>query len=110
MALASSVNAAAMRSPTAPPYGSGALGWLPQPAGWAQWTVEAESGDPSSMLTLYRRALATRRAEPGLGDGPMAWLDAPADVLAFTRGDGRFACVVDPVDRLDTVSPGSPGR
>ncbi|MFC5007908.1 glycoside hydrolase family 13 protein [Dactylosporangium cerinum] len=88
-------------SGTAPPYGFGGDGWLPQPADWAQWAVEAESADPSSMLNLYRRALALRHAEPGLGDGPMAWLDAPADVLAFTR-DGGFACVVNlsgaPVD------------
>jgi alpha-glucosidase len=88
-------------SGTSAPYGFGGDGWLPQPADWAQWTVEAESADPSSMLNLYRRALALRHTEPGLGDGPMAWIDAPADVLAFTR-DGGFACVVNlsgaPVD------------
>ena len=44
---------------------------------------------PRSMLALYRDALAVRRAEPGLGDGPMTWLDAPDDVLAFRRGDAR---------------------
>ena len=32
---------------------------------------------PSSMLNLYRAALRIRRAEPGLGDGPMTWL--PSD-------------------------------
>jgi alpha-glucosidase len=88
-------------SGTAPPYGAAAPGWLPQPAGWAQWTVQAQRDDPSSMLNLYRRALALRRVEPGLGDGPMAWLDAPGNVLAFRRG-GDFACVVNlsggPVD------------
>ena len=46
------------------------------------------------MLALYRRALHARRAEPGLGDGPMTWLAAPAGVLAFDRGGG-FACVVN---------------
>ncbi len=86
-------------SGSAPPFGfspDGATGqpWLPQPAGWTAYTVAAESADPDSMLSLYRRALACRRAVPGLGDGPMTWLPAQPDVLAFQRGPG-FACVVN---------------
>ena len=38
--------------------------WLPQPAGWAALTVEAQRADPASMLTLYRSALRIRRREP----------------------------------------------
>ncbi|MEV8215307.1 glycoside hydrolase family 13 protein [Leifsonia sp. NPDC077715] len=76
---------------TEPPFGfspDGAAGspWLPQPADWAALTVQAQQSDPSSMLWLYRQALRIRRAEPGLGDGPLAWLDAPEGVLAFGRG------------------------
>jgi alpha-glucosidase len=83
----------------APPFGfspAGAAGepWLPQPAAWRGFTAEAEAGDPSSMLELYRKALAIRHAEAGLGDGPMTWLDAPDGVLSFTR-PGGFACVVN---------------
>ena len=85
--------------------------WLPQPAGWAELTAEAQAGDPTSTLSLYRSALHIRRAEDGLGDGPFRWLapdgpdragdDGDGEVLAFARGD-RFACVVNlsarPVD------------
>ena len=78
-----------------PPFGFSPPGaaepWLPQPKEWRDLTVEAETGDPGSMLELYRRALAIRRAEPALGDGPMTWRPAPAGVLAFDRsspGDG----------------------
>ncbi|MGX6601579.1 glycoside hydrolase family 13 protein [Micromonosporaceae bacterium Da 78-11] len=75
--------------------------WLPQPADWAALTVAAQTGDPASMLSLYRSALAIRRAEPGLGDGTMTWLDSPAEVLAFAR-PGGFVCLVnlaeEPVD------------
>ena len=42
------------------------------------------------MLELYRTALRLRRAEPGLGDGPMTWLPAPGGVLAFARGQRRL--------------------
>ncbi|GAA1713825.1 glycoside hydrolase family 13 protein [Isoptericola hypogeus] len=67
----------------------GAPPWLPQPAGWGDLSVEAQDGDPGSMLALYRRMLAVRRAEPALhGDG-LAWVDLPGagdDVLAFVRG------------------------
>ena len=72
--------------------------WLPQPPAWAGLSVAAEDGVPDSMLTLYRRALRLRRAEPGLGDGPMSWLEADPRVLAFARGgagDPGFACVVN---------------
>jgi alpha-glucosidase len=83
----------------APPYGFSPPGttaeaFLPQPDDWAGLTVEAQDRDPDSTLALYRAGLRLRRGEAGLGDGPMAWLDAPDGVLAFTRGD-RFACVVN---------------
>ena len=71
--------------------------WLPvQPAAWATHTVEAQAGDPDSMLELYRRALILRRAEPGFRNErePLRWLDSSDDVLAFRRGD-EVACVVN---------------
>lgn len=91
-------------SGTVPPFGFGPPGaaapWLPQPRAWSGLSVEHQSSDPRSMLHLYRDVLARRRSEAALGDGTLAWLDAPDDVLAFTRGD--VACVVnlgtEPVD------------
>jgi alpha-glucosidase len=80
-----------------PPYGfgSGAGTWLPQPADWAPLTVAAESGDPESMLELYRAALALRRRIPALGDGPLAWRqESGGDVVAFDRG-AEFGCIVN---------------
>jgi alpha-glucosidase len=98
--------------------GSGPAPWLPQPGNWADLTVAQQSGDPTSMLHLYRDVLARRRTEPSLGDGPMSWLDAPPDVLAFARGD--LTCVVnlgvEPVelpphsDLLLTSGPLTDGR
>ncbi|AXQ54316.1 glycoside hydrolase family 13 protein [Streptomyces koyangensis] len=68
--------------------------WLPQPPGWAAHAADLQDGDPASMLTLYRTALALRRATPGLGDGPLEWLESPAEVLAFRR-PGGVLCLVN---------------
>ncbi|WP_328880054.1 glycoside hydrolase family 13 protein [Streptomyces sp. NBC_00299] len=81
------------------PYGfspDGATGepWLPQPVDWAPHTVAAQSGDPDSMLELYRTALRLRREHPALGDGTMTWLETSEGVLAFSREPG-FVCVVN---------------
>ncbi|MFF3854395.1 glycoside hydrolase family 13 protein [Micromonospora sp. NPDC002575] len=86
-------------SADAPPFGFSPddavrAPWLPQPAEWKDRTVRAQTGDPCSMLELYRAAIGIRRAEPGLGDGTMRWLAAPDGVLAFARGAG-FACLVN---------------
>jgi alpha-glucosidase len=82
-----------------PPFGfsgdGAAAPWLPQPASWADRTMRTQAARPDSMLTLYREALRLRRAQPELGDGPMSWLPAEPGVLAFTRGAGGFACVVN---------------
>ncbi|MEU9440844.1 glycoside hydrolase family 13 protein [Streptomyces sp. NPDC048304] len=76
------------------PEGSPAAPWLPQPDDWAPLTAEAQTGDDTSMLELYRTALRRRREHPALGDGTLTWLDTPADVLAFRRDPG-FLCVVN---------------
>ena len=80
-----------------PPYGFSENGaarpWLDQPEDWAPLTVEAESKDASSMLSLYRAGLRLRKQAPW-GTGAFAWLPSGDDVVAFARGD-RFACLVN---------------
>ncbi len=68
--------------------------WLPQSSWWGSYSVEAQEKDSESTLNLYRSALAIRQKEDGLGDGPMKWIDAGSNVLAFTR-PGNFACFVN---------------
>jgi alpha-glucosidase len=72
-----------------PPFGFAGTGirtWLPQPAGWAQLTVESETADPDSMLSLYRHALRARHAEPAFTTDAFTWLPAPPGVLCYRRG------------------------
>ncbi|CAM5247061.1 alpha-glucosidase [Streptomyces spiroverticillatus] len=75
-------------------FGSTAEPWLPQPEGWPAYAVDRQDVDPGSMLALYREALRIRRSVPGFGDGPMEWLDAPGDVLFFSRTEG-LCCLVN---------------
>jgi len=78
------------------PDGTSVESWLPEPDWWGRYAVDAQADDPTSMLSLYRAALATRRCEPGLRGDAFAWLEisaADGDVLAFTRAD--IACVVN---------------
>jgi alpha-glucosidase len=78
-------------SGAAPPFGFGPEGttpWLPQPDRWRDRTVEAETGDPSSFLELYRTALRLRRKHLGFRGSGMAWLPSPDDVLRFDRPGG----------------------
>ena len=81
-----------------PPYGfSGPAAdrpWLDPPEGWGPLTVEAQSADRSSMLSLYRAGLALRRSAPWSPDSAPAWLAFPDSVLAFARGEG-FVCLVN---------------
>ena len=52
--------------------------------------VDSLTADPDSILHLYRRVLAARRASPALRLGDIELLEAPEGVLAFVRtgGDG----------------------
>ncbi|MFF3089752.1 glycoside hydrolase family 13 protein [Streptomyces nojiriensis] len=102
-------------SGTEAPYGFGTGGsWLPQPDSWADLSVEAQTGDPSSTLELYRAALRLRRERPDLGAGESVdWQEAPEGVLVFRRGD--FLCAANttgtavqfPVDGEALLSSGT---
>jgi alpha-glucosidase len=79
------------------PDDASAQPWLPQqPASWSRMTVEAEQGDPDSMLELYRSALRLRRAQEGLRSDHerLRWLESSPEVLAYRRGE-TFACVLN---------------
>ncbi len=77
-----------------PSFGFGDVaGWLPQPRDFGDYSVEAQLGDPSSTLELYRRTLAARR-EYCVDDEDLTMLDLGADVLAYSRGNG-LRCIVN---------------
>jgi alpha-glucosidase len=66
--------------------------WLPMGTDVAAVNVAAQSGVEGSLLELYRRLLALRRAEPALHVGDWLLLAARGDLLAYARvaGDRRL--------------------
>lgn len=59
--------------------------WLPFAPDAERLSVEAQLGDPASMLEHYRRLLHLRRSTPALRDGDMELLDAPPGVVRWRR-------------------------
>ena len=87
----------------ASPFGGFTTGepWLP-PVDPEKRNVEAQAGDPHSLLSLYRELIALR---PGLG-WDIRPVDAAPGMLAYRRGDHLVA--INPTDRrLPTPASGA---
>ncbi len=83
-----------------PPYGfspAGVATWLPQPADWAELTVDAQAGRTGSTLEMYRQALRHRRTEPAFADPGLHWLPSADNVLIVERsaGGASLRCYVN---------------
>ena len=87
-------------------FGFGSNGtWLPQPAWFADYSAERLRGDPSSILEMYRAALALRRKLTP-ADDHVQWLDdSQGDILHFARSNG-WHCLVNFGD-ADIPLPGA---
>ena len=59
--------------------------WLPLEAAYRERNVEAERGDPTSMLALFTALAHLRRGTPALHLGAYRSLDAGDDVFAYVR-------------------------
>ncbi|WP_020102229.1 glycoside hydrolase family 13 protein [Mycobacterium sp. 360MFTsu5.1] len=77
------------------PYGFSATAhtWLPMPDGWGPLTVAAQSDDPDSTLSLFRRAIELRRGRTVLGRS-VRWLPTAPKLLAFRCEDG-LVCLLN---------------
>jgi alpha-glucosidase len=75
--------------------------WLPWPPDPAEHSVARQRDEPTSILHLYRRLLAARRASPALSLGDLAVVHADDAVLAWTRarGDDRRLVAVNFTDQ-----------
>ena len=76
-------------------FGFGSTGaWLPQPACFGDYSVQAQDGVSSSTLEMYRAATALRR-KLTTTDSELSWLHGDAvDRLHFRRSNG-WECLVN---------------
>ena len=65
--------------------------WLPVKPPQAARALSLQEADPQAPLHHYRRMLAFRRATPALRTGRTRFLDLPAPVLGFVRGESAGA-------------------
>src|SRR4051794_13560074 len=68
--------------------------WLPLNADWPVRNVARMAQEPHSILALYRRLLAARRAHPALATGDFRLLDTQGDVVAYERRHGAERLIV----------------
>ena len=74
---------------------SSARPWLPLSADFKGQNVALQIEDPGSLLSLYRRLIELRRAEPALSVGDYTTLPADEDTIAYLRtAAGRRLLIV----------------
>jgi alpha-glucosidase len=86
--------------------------WLPLSSTADYINVAVEREDPNSMLTLYRRLIALRRAEPALHLGTYAAGPLDNHVMTYLRqaGSGRCLIALNFSDRVQQVTFKGTGR
>ena len=78
-----------------PSLGFGTHGaWLPQPGSFRDQSVEAQTGEPGSSLSLYRDALRVRRHHQP-GDDDLEWCSDDDDRLLHFRRSNGWNCLVN---------------
>ncbi len=84
--------------------------WLPWPPDAGDRNVESLRVDEASILHLYRRLLAARRASPALSAGSFESLDAPESIVAYRRasGDDERVVIVNYASLATEVTVGGP--
>jgi alpha-glucosidase len=79
--------------------------WLPQPGSFADESVEAQTGDPGSTLTMYRAALRLRRRHQPRDD-ELTWCTDHDDRLLHFRRSNGWDCLVNFGTRPVAPPPG----
>ena len=89
---------------------SSAEPWLPISMDYRRFNVESERDDPYSMLSLHRRLLALRRAQPALSVGSYTPVPTTGTVVSYVREhDGaRFLVALNLSHAPTMIEPANP--
>jgi alpha-glucosidase len=63
--------------------------WLPVNHDYRRKNAAIQEVTPGSLLAWYKSLIILRKLEPAMQTGDITWIAAPADVLAWTRTQGR---------------------
>ncbi|HKB54209.1 MAG TPA: alpha-glucosidase, partial [Ramlibacter sp.] len=88
-------------------FNDGAKPWLPVPASAATHNVAAESGDPNSVLNVYKAVLQLRHENAAVREGRYVPLnESDPNVMSYLRqaGDTAVLVVVNMSDSARTAS------
>jgi alpha-glucosidase len=91
------------------PYGWCTRPWLPFPPEAGPRSAAAQADDPNSILCLYQRLLAARRASPALHAGTWHLVEATATRLVYERStdqDRRLVAANLGPDAIQIAIPG----
>jgi len=91
---------------------SSAAPWLPLGYDYQYCNVQSQEQDRDSMLALYRRLIALRRAEPALSVGAYKPLLAQGQLLSYLReaGEQRFLVVLNLGSRPEHIALSDVGQ
>lgn len=86
--------------------------WHSFVAGHDRVNVAAQTADPGSLLSLYRKLIRARHASPALARGSLELLTQRGPVLAFIRraGDDRVLVAINLGDRVERASLAATAR
>jgi alpha-glucosidase len=86
--------------------------WLPVSADYTVRNVEAQSDDPYSMLTFYKRLFWLRRGSPALFGGSYRALDVAGDCYVYLResGDQKMLVALNFGGQPVTIQTGLEGQ
>ena len=76
-------------------FSSSPFTWLPLAPSYTGVNVAGETGNPSSLLSYYRKLIHLRKHNPALRDGDLRIVDEHnKDVLSFVRTGGGTTLLV----------------
>ncbi len=80
--------------------------WLHPPAEYGDRTVSRQLEDPTSTLSLYRRAIELRRVHITDPGAALEWYGAPEGCLAFRPEGSALVCALNTSDATVPLPPG----
>ena len=87
--------------------------WLKLDLAHAEYAIDTQTNDRSSMVNYTRQLLSVRREFPSLAHGDIEIIDSPKEIVAFSRSNasGQVLCVFNLSDQaIEWAAPARAGE